>query len=263
MPVIKGVSAANTARDAVVLDLADIAQQAAAIRHAAEREAARIIEAAKGERERLIADASEVGRATGHAEGLAEGREAGRAEGRAEAIGQQSEALGALQAAWSAALEEFVAQRDHLVVGCKRDVLQIATSIAERITHRAIEMSPDALPVVLDQIESALHIVAKPTRAVVAVHPEDAESARESLPALTKRIDGIEHAEIVEDGSLSRGSCVVRTDRGGGVDASVETQLRRIAELIVPVRSSETEQEDRTVQADDDGTPHARGDIAA
>lgn len=268
MPVLKRQNADQFARDAVVLNLADIAQQGEAILSAARQEAERIVAAAKAERERLIGDATQVGHAAGHTAGIAEGREAGKAAGETAARAEHAEALRALQAAWSAALEEFLVQREHLLVTCKTDVLKLALSIAERITYRTIEHDEG---VVCDQIEAALGLVGKPSRVTIAVHPEELALAHEVLPDLAARLDAVEHASLDGDESLTPGSCVIRTAEGGLIDASVLTQLERIAELLVPGSSAsiakpgaDASKHDGTdADAPEDDEPEQRGDLAA
>ncbi|MEO1717794.1 MAG: FliH/SctL family protein [Planctomycetota bacterium] len=257
MPVLKASSATQTAKDAVVLDLADIAQQGEAILRGAREQAARIIAEAQAERERLISDASNVGHREGHAQGLAEGREAGKAAGEIAARAEHAEELRSLQASWSAALEEFLANRDHLLVTCKTDVLRLALSIAERITRRTFAC--DEL-VITEQIESALELVGKPSRVMILVHPVQLDVAKQALPDLVGRLDAVEHADIVADETLAEDACVVRTSDGGLIHASIETQLTRIAELIVPGSSTQLDVTREAAPRDDDAE---QGDIAA
>jgi flagellar biosynthesis/type III secretory pathway protein FliH len=231
MAVIKRERADVVASGAVVLDLADIARQGEAMLDAARREAASIVAAARAERDRLIADASQTGHAEGLARGLREGRATGEAEGRSLAHGAYAEKLAGLVAAWTEALGELQRRRDHLLVECRREVLAIALEIAGRVTHRVVSGDDR---VVCDQIEAALRLAVKPTRAVIAIAPEDEAMARAELPAIVERLTGIEAAELVVDPALGAGSCTLRTAAGGEVDASVRTQLDRIAAVLVP-----------------------------
>lgn len=271
MPVLKKHNAEQLARDAVVLDLADIARQGEAIKQAARDQASRIVADAQAERERLISDAREVGLREGEAEGRAQGLERGHAEGETAARAEHVAQLRELQAAWAAALGEFLAQRDHLLVECKRDVLRLAICIAERVTHRAIACDEQT---VCRQIEAALGLVGSPTRVRIAVHPDDLELAREVLPDLASRIDNVQHAELVADDTLDRGSCSLRTASGGSIDASVATQLSRIAEMIIPgdaeaqatlpARASRgTEPDRKSDESDSASDERERGDLAA
>ncbi|MEM9166997.1 MAG: FliH/SctL family protein [Planctomycetota bacterium] len=229
MAVIKADSSGRAAKDAVVLDLADITQQSQAMLAAARREAASIVEAARRERADLLAGAGERGHAEGYQRGLAEGRAQGELAGRAEAVDAARDQLGTIEAAWAAALEEFNAQRDHLVVACKQDVLRLILTVAERVVHRVAAIDP---ALVIEQIEGALALVASRTRVVVSVPPGDAPIAREAWPTLSARLSQVEHAEFVEDDTLPPGSCVIRQSDGGEIDATLESQLERLASLI-------------------------------
>ncbi|MEL7474568.1 MAG: FliH/SctL family protein, partial [Planctomycetota bacterium] len=249
MGVIKGDAAGVLARDAVVLDLADLSRQAEVILSTARSEAERIVAEGRAERARLIADAEAVGRNAGHEAGLREGRVAGEEAGKADAIAAHAERLTAMENAWSGALAEFVAEREDLLVACKDDVLRLAIMLAERVTHRVIETDTSA---VIDQLAAALREVGSATKVVVAVHPGDAQLVCERLPALVGSISTIDHADLVEDAALTAGSCVIRTAAGGVIDASIVAQLGRMAELLLP-GSVGARDADPPMQLDEDG----------
>lgn len=230
MALIKNAHTDSLARDAVVLDLGDLSAQAAAIIERAEREAARIRDQARKERERLIADGRREGFEKGMAEGLEQGRQAGREEGRREALEAMQERLQALDARWSAALEDFESNRKRLMVESRTDVLRLAVGIAERVTRRRVELDETA---VTAQLEAALEYVLEPTRLAVLVHPEDVEIANAALPQLMARMSTSPHIEVRPEERLTRGDCIVET-RGGEIDARIETQLERIVEALLP-----------------------------
>jgi flagellar biosynthesis/type III secretory pathway protein FliH len=223
----------EAARDAMVLDLGDLFRQGEAIKAAAKDQAAAILAAAKAERARLIAGAVAEGRAQGLAKGLEEGRAKGQADGVAQAVAAQREALEAVEKAWLAALESFSAARDQMLMEARKDVLQLALLIARRVTHRAIEVDES---VVEDQLAATLALVSRPTRLVITVSPDDLERARGALPVLLERFGNAAHATVTGDASLARGSCVARAEAGGEIDASIGTQLDRIAAALVPGR---------------------------
>ena len=65
------------------------------------------------------------------------------------------------------------------------------------------------------------------------MNPADVEVSRSALPGLISRFSPA-HAQIEEDPSLLPGSCVAISDQGGVVDASVQTQLARLIEVLMP-----------------------------
>lgn len=231
MGLIRRADAQTMARNAVVLDLSDLEGRGAAVREHAQREAERILAEARAERDRLIAGAREEGLTLGREQGRNEGEAAGRAEGRAAATSEWRDKLDALQDSWARALDQFIAARDAMLTGARTDVVRLATLIAERVIKRTIEHDPD---VVQDQMGEALALLARPTRARIAVHPEDEALAREVVPSLLARFEKAEHIEIETDPGLARGSCLVRTGEGGRIDASIAGQLDRIVRDLLP-----------------------------
>lgn len=235
MALIKHAEARDLAREAIVLDLGDLARQGEQLRSRSKAEADAILANARAERDRLLAGAREEGRREGLELGLAEGRRQGAEQGRAEALAEAKASLDAMVAAWTSALGSFEGQRDAMLLEARRDVLRLALKIAEKVTKRAIRLDP---AVVKDQLAAVLSLVTKPTGLTIAVHPDDLARARETLPALCERLARGSHVELVADASLAPGSCVARTAGGGEIDASIDGQLDRIVEALLPGEAS-------------------------
>ena len=247
MAVIKRIHAENTCKSAIVLDLGDIAQHAELLRKQAQDRADQIIYNAECKRDELVsqgyATGERNGQAMGYREGLAKGEEAGRQRSTVEA----REQLDQIEFSWNAALDDFADRRHHLLVEGKESVIRLAMAIAERVIHRSIEADER---IVLAQVEHALKLIGRPTRATVFVHPDDAAMIRRALPTVSARFGAIEHVLCEEDESVGRGGCRVTTAEGGEIDASIETQIERIAQTLVPstktkCESDETKCEDK------------------
>lgn len=240
MAVIKQSSSAMVMRDAIVLDLGDLRRQGETILSRAREEAARIVEQGKIERARLIQNAASEGRAEGLAEGLARGHEQGMAAGREAALNERRESLQQLEGAWVATLQDFVSRREELIDDARKDVLRLACIIAGRVIKRQVELDPS---IAVDQLEAVLGMVMRPSRLKIAVHPLDRPLVEAALPGLAQRYGSATHTEIVEDATVSRGSCSARVSEGDGnatlggagmIDATIETQLTRIVEALLP-----------------------------
>lgn len=246
MALIKQTTSTVYARDAVVLNLGDLQRQGEQIVEQARRRADAIVKEAQAERERLLAGASELGRQEGHAKGYAEGLEQGKTAGQAQTMAEVRPRLEALQAAWAGALDAFLADRARMLHEAETDVLRLAVAIAERVTKRVVLLNP---AVVVDQLRAALGLIVRPTALDLAISPDDRALAAQALPDLLKRFPSVLHAELLDDPTLPRGSCVVRTrggrpdaaeaatETGGGggeIDASIGTQMERIALALLP-----------------------------
>lgn len=230
MALIRQADRSRVTRDAVVLNLADVAAQARRVEAAAADAAARIVREAASERDRLVADAAAKGYAEGLAKGRADGYAKGRDEGKAAVMGELAPKLDELQARWATALAEFEVIRERILGELRQDAVGLALLIAQRVIKRTIEVDPG---IVASQLEAVAAQLAKPTRLLVRIHPDDEPVSREALPQILARFSNVTHAELVLDPTLDRGSCVARS-AGGEIDASITTQIDRIAEALLP-----------------------------
>lgn len=233
MPLIRRADRDQVAREAVVLHLDDLARRAEKLRSEAEEAARKLVDDARAERERILAGAREAGLEKGLEEGRERGFAEGVEEGRRLVLEQARTQLASLERSWAEALDRFERDRDTFLLAARREVLGLAMLAAEMITRRQCEADP---AVVVDQLGAVLELVTRPAKVVVAIHPEDDEHVRRAMPALMERFPAARGIELRHDESLSRGSCVARLDgEGGGViDASIRTQLERIAAALVP-----------------------------
>ena len=234
MAVVKRQDADKLVRGAMVLDLGDLAREGRRIRERSSEDAQRIVDEARAERERTVAGAAEAGRAQGFEDGHAKGYAEGLQKGRAEALAEARKELESVRAAWASSLQSFEAQREALLEGARRDALRLAVLFAEKITKRAVAIAPEAAAE--EQLRSAMTLVVSASRLTVRCHPKDAASLRSILPGLASALDGSPHAEIVEDDAVGRGSCVVALPGGAEIDATVQTQLDRLANAVLPER---------------------------
>lgn len=234
MALIKHAKSDRLLKDAIVLDMSDLAQQARRMLDNARAEAQRIVEQGKAEAQQLIDSADEGGYAQGFERGMAEGREAGEREGREQALQQHAQQLATLTQQWTASLEQWESQREAMFHDAAEDVIRFAFLLARKVTHRVIESDPT---VVRDQLAEALKLLSRPSAVEVVVNPEDRAMAEHVLPELASTIARCEHVALREDASIARGGCVIAT-AGGRIDATIETQLDRIAEALVPMPAS-------------------------
>ncbi len=225
MAVIKRADAETMTRQAIVLDLGDLARQGERMRQEAASDAQKIRLEAEAHRRKLIRGAADEGRREGFEKGLAEGRAQGLEEGRAQGLAEMTPRLQAVETAWATGLEELGAARGALLSSARTEVLRLALTIAERITRRQVEIDRGAVE---GPIEAALELISSATRAVVCVHPDDEAMAREALPKLASRLDAARHAEVRAEAGVARGGCVLRTPGGAIVDADIETQIERV-----------------------------------
>ena len=233
MVIIKSEHATTLLKDAIVMDLGDVARQARAIRESAEAKANNLIQEAQAQVESLRRTAHDESAAKGYQEGfdkgLEEGRQQGHQAGHQEAVKVAGEALNRIQQAWTDAMQQWDASRQDIERELRRTVVTFAICFAQKIVHRAIEVNPD---VVVDQLTEVLSHVLRPMDVVVRVCHEDRAVLEEAMPRLLSDFSLVNHIDLVEDESVSRGGCVVSYGQGQ-IDASMETQLKRLTELMM------------------------------
>ena len=230
MSVIKANNTVGFAKDAVVLDLGDLGRQAARLRMVAEDKAASIVTEAELKAKELIAGAEQIGLEQGKAAGFEKGLAEGREQGREEALAEFREQFAQLHAAWSDVAEQWDAQTKGMAVEARQVVAEFALKMGERLVHRVIEVDPS---VVVDQVAGALALVLRPLDVSVRVNPTDLSVISQALPQLLEEFDHLEHIHLAEDGNVSPGGCLVSYGQGQ-IDATIETQIRRVVDLILP-----------------------------
>lgn len=230
MPVLKQTNTTPAMREAIVLDLGDIGAQAARIRAAAETRAAQIIADAQAKSESLAKQVHEQAQQQGYADGLERGLGEGREQGRAEALAETAEQLRQLMAAWSQVATDWEQQRIDMEREARQAVLEFALSATEKIVHRVIEIDET---VVVDQAAQALSLVLSAHNASVRIHPVDRPILEDAMPQLVQELDSLEHIELIVDEQITPGGCVVVFGQGR-IDATIERQLQRLVDLILP-----------------------------
>jgi flagellar biosynthesis/type III secretory pathway protein FliH len=240
MAVIKQQHAAPLLKEAIVLDLGDVGRQAARMVAAAQDKAARIVSEAQAKAQQLVQGASERGHAQGYAEGLAQGHaqglEEGQKQGHAQAHVAATERLNQLQKSWREALQKWENHQHDFAIQARESVLELALRLTEKIVHRVVEADPS---VVVDQLGAALAHVMETAEVVVHLSPADRDLVEEGLPSLLQEFSHLKHARLMDDPDITPGGCVVRCGRGA-VDATLETQLARVVDLILPAEEEAT-----------------------
>jgi flagellar assembly protein FliH len=231
MGMIRRADIETYSRDALVMNLGDLEAQGQSILRVATEHAERIVTEAHTERAKLLDGAKDTGHGEGFAAGHAEGLALGQKEGFNNALVEHNEQIASLAAQWNDMLASFAQSRDTLYQQARRDVVELATLVAEKITKRTISLDPS---IVETQMESVLDTLASSTGLVLRVNPEDLAYAEKVLPGLIADCMHCAHAEVIGDDKLERGSCVAETEGRGVIDASVKTQLDRIVEALIP-----------------------------
>ena len=237
MTVMKREHFAPILKEAVVLDLGDVAEQAAKITQAAEAKAKRLIAEAQAKAQGIVDNANASGFEDGHKQGVEQGYADGLEKGRAEAVQAMTAQLQQLEAAWRDGMAQWSSRIDAVEADARESVLQLALRLTAMLVHRVIDVDPT---VIVDQVASALAFVLTASEVAVTIHPEDRAALEESMPQLAAEFGHIKRFKLAEDDSMMRGGCSVAYGQGR-VDARLDQQLERIVNMLVPADIAEGE----------------------
>ncbi len=217
--------------DAIVLDLSDIGHQASRIKEQAERRAREIEADARARADAMTMGAEERGFEQGVAEGKQRGYEQGLKQGREEAFAQMQPQLEQVQQSWSEVAARFEQIRETLHNDARQALLELSLRLAEKVIQRTIDVDPT---VVVDQVSAALAHVLGAYDVAVRIHPHDRPMMEQATPHLLAEFSQLKHIALVDDDNIRPGGCIVSYGQGQ-IDATLDTQLRRIVDLMVPV----------------------------
>lgn len=237
MALLKSQQATDLAHDAIVLDLGDLRRQGASIIAQAESQANAILAEARTHATELTKNATTEGQAAGFAKGYEEGKVAGRDAGHAEALAASAESIGTLEQAWIAAAQKWDAERRQMLTEAKSTLVAVAVRLAERVVRRVPTVDPS---VVVDQVAEAVDYAARPCDVIVRINPADRGLVEQAMPNLIGSLPNVEHVTLVDDDTIAPGGCDVSFG-SGRVDATLDTQLARIAQSLLPDETTNLE----------------------
>lgn len=140
-----------------------------------------------------------------------------------------------------AMLSGFAQQRRELLADLQPYVVRIAVEVARRIVRRELRTDPGLITSIA---RSALEQLGAAADVRVRVHPLDAQLLQETILELAATPGEAAALEIVPDGSIERGGCVVESDRGI-VDARLRTQFEAVqTSLLQALEPPEREERD-------------------
>jgi flagellar assembly protein FliH len=184
----------------------------------AREQGAALIAVAREQAEAIAQSAREQGFEAGYVEGMA----------RAEAAVVERLALA----------EQLVARtrdaREEALASCERDLVELSFQIAEKIVRQRVAADPATTVGVL---EHALRKAFVRDGLTVLCHPDDLERLSASSELLQTKVGSLHGLSLIGDRRISRGGVVVRTD-AGDIDATIESQLERLRDLLFDERAA-------------------------
>lgn len=125
---------------------------------------------------------------------------------------------------------QLVQEQERLLCELRAPLLRLALALAEEVVRREVTVDRTVVERTLQEALQHLHFA---NRVVVRVYPDDLEHLQ-AQPGLLEQCP----VELVwkADAEIEPGGCRLSTDRGG-IDATIGTQLRRLAEALQATHS--------------------------
>ena len=175
----------------------------------------------------------EASQKQGYDDGFKRGYDAGLVAGRekayADSKGEFAESQQQLIAAMGAVLDQFETEKRDLLIAARADVMRFAMRVAERVTRLVGVVNPDTACANLD---AALRVVAAGSNLEVRLHPQDVATVEKFLKSQADRVAAGDHVRLIPDEKCAPGGCIL-SGAGTQVDATLDTQLEQIAQLMV------------------------------
>lgn len=127
------------------------------------------------------------------------------------------------------ALEEVNRLRESVARNSSQDMLRMVMAISEQVILSSLEVKPE---IVLTLIENALNSSVQADSYRIRVSAQDFELVNQQKPLFLASISGLKNISISSDADITPGGCRVESDFGD-VDATIETQLEKIREVLV------------------------------
>ena len=170
--------------------------------------------------ERKAAAAAEAIARVAREQSEARGYEAGMAKAQAEMQGKLAE-LGERIKRFDGLLQFLARPLQELDEEVEKSLLQLALAVGKQLARRELRVDPTQVIAIIRESLQELPTSARQPR--VHLHPEDAAIVRERLSEPSS-----ERAwTLVEDPTMSRGGCVIRTENSQ-IDARLESRISAV-----------------------------------
>lgn len=168
---------------------------------------------------------AEFDRRSAYEEAWNEGFGAGYREGKEQAWSEVRGIVGALETV-RRGLEN---SRSDLLRELEKEIVTLALEIAEKLALQELTSNPEA---VSNLVRRVIDRAAEKKSLRVRLSPSDYRLLREKRRELIANMVDVGHLDLVEDGNLQPGDCVVET-AAGLIDARLHRRLERIRDSVL------------------------------
>ncbi|WP_419193026.1 FliH/SctL family protein [Kolteria novifilia] len=183
--------------------------------------------------DRVNKEAWDKGYKDGFEKGSDEARQKGEAEHQSKVESDVNERLETTTQSLRQAIDQFAAERGKVhkawLGEWEQTALRFVTEMARKVVRRELQ---DPSGIARQALAEAIRSIGSGSQVVIHLSPRDAETLDMSSEDFRLLNRGIDKVRIVTDPRMTPGGCLVQTEYGE-IDATIETQLRRIEEELL------------------------------
>lgn len=211
-----------------VFSFQDLEGQAQAVLEQARTQAQRIVTQSEQQARRHAAQLEQEAKPRGFAAGHQQGLEQARAEAAETALQEARQNVTHLTQALTTGLEALEEGKRRLLATAECGLLELALAIARRVCKHDAGASSEAARA---NARALLEMVQHQDDLELHLNPTDHDLLRDAAD-LNQVTNRFAHIEVLADPAVPRGGCVLQA-RNGTIDATLETQLDRVAKALV------------------------------
>jgi flagellar assembly protein FliH len=118
-------------------------------------------------------------------------------------------------------------------VSVENVVITLSLAAAEQVIKKEVQNDDR---IILNQIREGLKRISGVEHLKLRLHPDDEKIVRQSRAELLAHVDSVRDIVVEPDETVSRGGCILESE-SGSIDATVETQTKKMAELLTEARA--------------------------
>jgi len=205
--------------------------QAAVIKHNAEKEAADVVANAKAEAERILENAHneeqrifDKSQKDGYDKGHEEGYQTGNAE--ADRLVERLHKI----------IDSVQDKRQDILDNTEQQIVDLVLLMTRKVVKI---MSENQKSVIMANVVQALKKVKGRGDVTLRVNLADIKLTTDHVKDFINQVENIKNISIVEDSSVDRGGCIVETDFGA-IDARIASQLSELETKILAISPIKT-----------------------
>jgi flagellar assembly protein FliH len=221
--------AAKQLSSRLAFNFEDLRQHAADQLVEARAEAARILDDAQVNAQRIKQTAAQEGQQAGYQAGLENAQKQIQQEAKKLADRQLQEQLKGTLPALGQLSRALQQERQAWLTRWEQTAVELAVAIAGKLLRTTLAAEPER---VIPMIREALQLAAGQTQVRVFLHPQDLLLLGDEAEQVVQSLTACATAELITDPQLNQGDCRLET-RHGEVDARLETMLQRITDELL------------------------------